>query len=59
MQIRTYCLMDNHFHLLAMPEKEGLLARGIGLTNQVHTQYWNRKLRLPGCVWKTLFFMHC
>ena len=33
-QIWAYCLMDNHVHLLAIPETETALARGIGLTNQ-------------------------
>ncbi|WP_321533277.1 transposase [uncultured Desulfuromonas sp.] len=35
LQIWAYCLMDNHVHLLVVPEKEDSLARGIGLTNQV------------------------
>ena len=48
MQIWAYCLMDNHVHLLAVPETEIALARGIGLTNQVYTQYLNRKLSQSG-----------
>jgi putative transposase len=36
-QIWAYCLMDNHTHLLAVPELETFLARGIGLT----TRYTN------------------
>ncbi len=43
LQIWAYCLMDNHIHLLVVPGAEGSLARGIGLTNQVYTQYLNRK----------------
>jgi putative transposase len=35
LQIWAYCLMDNHVHLLAVPETETAPARGIGLTNQV------------------------
>lgn len=41
--ILAYCLMPNHVHALAVPEIETSLARGIGLTNQVYTQYLNRK----------------
>ncbi len=56
LQIWAYCLMDNHIHLLAVPETETALARGIGLTNQVYTQYLNRKLTQSGRVWQNRFF---
>jgi putative transposase len=55
-QIWAYCLMDNHAHLLAVPEAETSLARGIGLTNQVYTQYLNRKLNQSGRIWQNRFF---
>ena len=48
--------MDNHVHLLAVPETETALARGIGLTNQVYTQYLNRKLHQSGRIWQNRFF---
>jgi putative transposase len=56
LQIWAYCLMDNHIHLLAVPETETALARGIGLINQVYTQYLNRKLSQSGRVWQNRFF---
>ena len=56
LQIWAYCLMDNHVHLLAVPEKEQSLARGIGLINQVYTQYLNRKLVQSGRIWQNCFF---
>lgn len=56
LQIWSYCLMDNHIHLLAVPEKEDSLARGVGLTNLVYTQYLNRKLTQSGRVWQNRFF---
>ena len=55
-QIWAYCLMENHVHLLAVPEAETSLARGIGLTNQVYTQYLNRKLNQSGRIWQNRFF---
>ena len=55
-QIWAYCLMDNHIHLLAVPETETALARGIGLTTQVYTQYINRKLQQSGRIWQNRFF---
>ncbi len=56
LQIWAYCLMSNHLHLLAVPETETSLARGIGLTNQVYTQYLNRKLHQSGRIWQNRFF---
>jgi putative transposase len=56
LQIWAYCLMSNHIHLLAVPETETALARGIGLTNQVYTQYLNRKLNHSGRIWQNRFF---
>lgn len=56
LQIWGYCLMDNHVHLLAVPETETALARGVGLTNQVYTQYLNRKLSRSGRIWQNRFY---
>jgi putative transposase len=56
LQIWAYCLMATHVHLLAVPETETSLARGIGLTNQVYTQYLNRKLNQSGRIWQNRFF---
>lgn len=54
--IWAYCLMDNHIHLLAVPETETALSRGIGLTNLMYTQYLNRKLKQSGRIWQNRFF---
>lgn len=54
--IWAYCLMDNHIHLLAVPETETSLSRGIGLTNLMYTQYLNRKLNQSGRIWQNRFF---
>jgi len=56
LQIGAYCLMDNHVHLLVTPETDLALARGIGLTNQVYTQYLNRKFSQSGRIWQNRFF---
>lgn len=55
-QIWAYCLMNNHIHLLAVPETETSLSRGIGLANQMYTQYLNRKLKQSGRIWQNRFF---
>ncbi len=56
LQVLAYCLMDNHIHLLVVPETEGALSRGIGLTNMMYTQYLNRKLDHSGRIWQNRFF---
>jgi putative transposase len=55
-QVWAYCLMNNHIHLLAIPETETSLSCGIGLTNQMYTQYLNRKLKRSGRIWQNRFF---
>jgi len=55
LQIWAYCFMDNHVHLLVVPEKEDSLARSFGLTNQVYTQYLNRKLKQSDRTWQNRF----
>jgi putative transposase len=56
LDIWAYCLMDNHVHLLAVPQDHASLAKAVGLTNQVYTQYLNRKLGNSGRVWQNRFF---
>ena len=56
MKILAYCLMENHVHVLALPEKETSLARGIGGTNLLYTQYINRKYNRSGRLWQNRFF---
>jgi len=55
-RIWAYCLMSNHVHLLVVPETETSLSSGIGLTNQMYTQYLNRKLNQSGRIWQNRFF---
>jgi putative transposase len=54
--IWAYCLMTNHVHLLAVPHDDIGLARGIGLTNLLYTQYLNGKSRRSGRIWQNRFF---
>src|SRR3972149_9149638 len=55
-EIWAYCLMTNHVHILAVPKQEESLARGIGGTNLVYTQYINRKYKRSGRLWQNRFF---
>jgi putative transposase len=55
-EIWAYCLMTNHVHILAVPKKEESLAKGIGITNLVYTQYFNRRYDRSGRLWQNRFF---
>ena len=56
LDIWAYCLMVNHVHLLAVPKREDSLAKGLGSTNLVYTQYVNRRYGRSGRVWQNRFF---
>jgi len=56
MEIWAYCLMSNHVHLLAVPKAPDSLAKCMGLTSMVYTQYLNRKFENSGRVWQNRFF---
>jgi putative transposase len=55
-EIWAYCLMTNHVHILAVPREEESLAKGIGITNLVYTQYFNRRYDRSGRLWQNRFF---
>jgi len=55
-EIWAYCLMNNHIHLLVVPREEESLAKGIGITNLVYTQYFNRRYNRSGRLWQNRFF---
>jgi len=55
-QILAYCLMGNHVHILGIPDNETSLAKGIGGTNLMYTQYINRKYKRSGRLWQNRFF---
>lgn len=56
LELWSYCLLETRLHLLVLPNREDSLAKGIGLTNQVYTQYFNRKYRCSGRLWQNRFF---
>ena len=56
LDIWAYCLMTNHVHILAVPKQEESLARGIGGTNLVYTQYVNCKYIRSGRLWQNRFY---
>ncbi|HEY4715751.1 MAG TPA: transposase [bacterium] len=56
LEIWAYCLMNNHVHILAVPQHEESLSKGIGITNLIYTQYINRKYKRSGRLWQNRFY---
>jgi putative transposase len=51
-----YCLMTNHVHIVAIPSSEESLAKAIGRTNVLFSQYINRLHRRSGHLWQGRFY---
>ena len=41
-RIDGYCLMTNHVHVVGVPEQEASLAKAVGRTHFLYSQYVNR-----------------
>jgi putative transposase len=54
-EIWTYCLMDNHVHLIAVPEKENSLAKGIGRVSRDYALLVNIRNDWKGHLWQRRF----
>lgn len=51
----AYCLMDNHVHLIVVPEREDSLAKGIGKTHKHYTRMINFRESWRGYLWQGRF----
>jgi putative transposase len=56
LQVLGYCLMTNHFHLVAVPRAADSLAKALGRTDFVYTQYIARRHRRSGHLWQNRFY---
>ena len=54
--VTGYCLMTNHVHLIGTPEREDSLAKAIGRTHFLYTQYINRLHGRSGHLWQNRFY---
>ena len=50
--IRSYALMTNHIHLIAVPKEEDSLSRTLHLAHTEYSMYFNSKYRLAGHAWQ-------
>ncbi|MFA5119180.1 MAG: transposase [Candidatus Omnitrophota bacterium] len=51
----AYCLMDNHVHLIAVPEQEDSLAYGLGEAHRRYTRMINFREEWRGYLWEGRF----
>ena len=56
LDVLGYCLMTNHVHIIAVPRNETALAKAIGRTHFLYTQYVNRMHGRSGHLWQNRFF---
>ena len=56
LEILGYCLMTNHVHLVAIPERDCTLQLVLGRTHGRYAQYANAQLAQQGHFWKNRFF---
>jgi len=54
----SYCLMDNHVHLVAVPEKETSLAQGIGRADREYSLLINSREGWRGYLWQGRFMSY-
>ncbi|HUW61998.1 MAG TPA: transposase [Candidatus Bathyarchaeia archaeon] len=55
-RIDGYCLMTNHIHLIGVPAREDSLAKAVGRTHFLYTQYVNRMHGRTGRLWQNRFY---
>ncbi len=56
LDIRAYCLMTNHIHLVAVPLREDSLSRAVGLTDARYAQHVNKVHTRTGHLWQSRFY---
>jgi len=56
LSISAYCLMQNHVHFIATPEKEDSLAKTFNTAHMKYSHYFNKKLKVHGHLWQGRFY---
>jgi putative transposase len=51
-----YCLMDNHVHLIVLPQSDNALAKTLSITHMRYAQYFNKKRNGSGHLWQGRFY---
>ncbi len=56
MSVLSYCLMNNHVHLLVVPERETSLSNGIGMVHRHYSRMVNFRENTRGYLFQGRFF---
>ncbi|MFA5356791.1 MAG: transposase [Candidatus Omnitrophota bacterium] len=56
LSILAYCLMPNHVHFVAVPDKKDSLARTFNVAHMCYAQYLNKQLNQRGHLWQGRFY---
>ncbi len=56
LSIWAWCLMENHIHLVCVPEHTDSLARTLQLAHMRYSNYLNRKRNAHGHLWQGRFY---
>lgn len=56
LSILAYCLMQNHVHFIAIPNREDSLAKTFNSTHMRYSHYFNRRLKATGHLWQGRFY---
>lgn len=56
MKLLSYCLMDNHVHFIAKPEKEDSFSKTLSKLHMCYAQYYNKKQDMTGHLWQGRFY---
>lgn len=56
LRLWAYCLMPNHVHLIAVPERPEAMASALGRTHADFARHFNLRHRTCGHVWQARFF---
>lgn len=57
-KIWAYCLMDNHVHLIAVPQSKDSLAKGLGEAHRKYTRMVNFRHGWRGYLWQGRFLSY-
>lgn len=56
LDILAYCLMSNHVHFMAIPQREDSMGKVFKYTNMKYSQYYNNKMKVSGHLFQGRFF---
>ena len=56
LRILAYCIMTNHVHVVAVPEREASMANTFRHAHGRFSQYWNTERRRTGHVWQNRYY---